>query len=66
MAEFCYDCFKKLFKPKVWERYILSQDKELCENCGEWKRVVVQKSSFILNIRRIAVKKHKKYSQRKR
>ena len=34
---------KKLSKDKVRERdYILSGDLDLCEGCGEWKKVVVR------------------------
>ena len=43
MAEFCAECFSKIFDEKVTERnYILSKDFDLCEECGEWKRVVVR------------------------
>ena len=42
MAEFCRDCFYKL-NPKEPFVPVLSApwDKDLCENCGEWKQVVV-------------------------
>jgi len=44
MAEFCLDCMNKILgtndKPK---EYILSWDLDLCEECGEWKRVVIRK-----------------------
>ena len=42
MAEFCVDCWNKLNQQDKPERaYILSFDLELCEECGEWKQVVV-------------------------
>ena len=42
MAEFCLDCWKKINRTKDsnW-RYVLSWEKELCEECGQYKRVVV-------------------------
>ena len=43
MAEYCFECFKKVFEEKARERdYILSEELDLCEGCGEWKRVVVR------------------------
>ena len=42
MAEFCPVCWNALNgfdEPE--EAYVLSWDLELCEGCGEWKRVVV-------------------------
>lgn len=43
MAEFCAECFSKVFNEKVTERkYIFSEDLDLCDRCGEWKRVVVR------------------------
>ncbi len=43
MAEYCFECFKKMSKEKVKEKdYILSGEPDLCEGCGEWKRVVVR------------------------
>ena len=42
MAEFCLECLNKLdnTQDSKW-RYVLSRDLELCEECGEFKRVVV-------------------------
>ena len=42
MAEFCFDCWKKINQKNFskWE-YCLSRELERCEECGEWKRVVV-------------------------
>ena len=50
MAEFCEECYKKIFGDvKENERIILSFDKDLCEECGEYKRTVlsVVHESFI-------------------
>ena len=42
MAEFCLECLNKLNKTNdsKW-RYVLSREKDLCEECGEYKRVVI-------------------------
>ena len=42
MAEFCLDCWNKINETKdsKW-RYVLSWGKDLCEECGEYKRVIV-------------------------
>ena len=42
MAEFCLKCFNKINETNDDEsKYIMSDDLDLCEECGEWKRVVV-------------------------
>ena len=42
MAEFCLDCFNKINGTNDSEDdYIISDDLELCEGCGQWKHVVV-------------------------
>ncbi len=42
MAEFCLKCFNKIHDTNIDERtYILSDYLDLCEECGEWKRIVV-------------------------
>ena len=42
MAEFCKNCFKEKIDPTAEEdKIILSEDAELCEGCGEEKRIVV-------------------------
>lgn len=42
MAEFCLECWNKINETQdsKW-RYALSRGKELCEECGEYKRVIV-------------------------
>lgn len=43
MAEICLECWRKLSgeqEPR-W-KYILSGELDLCEECGEWKRVIVR------------------------
>ena len=47
MAEFCLDCWNKLEGTHATERdYVLSGEWDLCEGCGEWKRVIVRKRYF--------------------
>ena len=42
MSEFCPECWNKLNGwNRPWAAYRLSWGRELCEGCGEWKRVVV-------------------------
>ena len=48
MAEICLECWGKLSderEPK-W-KYVLSKELDLCEECGEWRLVIV-KERFIL------------------
>lgn len=42
MAEFCLDCLCKLDGKHYNETdFVLSDDLDLCEGCGQWKHVVV-------------------------
>lgn len=42
MAEFCKECYKAKLDPSAEDdRIILSQEEELCEGCGETKKIVV-------------------------
>lgn len=42
MSEFCLDCWNKLNETHDSKyRYVLSWDKDLCEECMEYKRVIV-------------------------
>lgn len=44
MADFCLDCWNKINKTNdSGRKYILTEDLELCEGCGEWKRVIIAK-----------------------
>ena len=42
MAEFCLDCWNKINETQdsKW-RYVLSRDKDFCEECGQYKQVIV-------------------------
>lgn len=43
MSEICLDCWNKLNETKDPARkYILSWRKELCEDCGQMKRVIIR------------------------
>jgi len=42
MAEFCLECWNKINHTYETEhRYVMSRSKELCEECGQFKNVVV-------------------------
>ena len=42
MAEICLDCWNKLNGTHDSPaKYILSKELDLCEECGEWKHVIV-------------------------
>ena len=43
MSEICLDCLNKILKTNDAEtRYVISRDLDLCEQCGQYKRVVVK------------------------
>ncbi len=43
MAEFCKECFIEVCGADLKkEKIITSKDLDFCENCGEWKPVVVK------------------------
>ncbi len=42
MAEFCVDCWNKIMdREDTPKKFHLSRDLELCEECGQWKPVIV-------------------------
>ncbi len=42
MAEFCLDCWNKVNGTKDSKlRYVLSDELELCEECGQYRKVIV-------------------------
>lgn len=51
MAEFCLKCWNKLNERNdpAW-KYVLSWGRDLCEGCGEWKRVVVCEREWIFRL----------------
>lgn len=49
MAEFCYKCWNEINHYKnPPEAYILSWDYDICEGCGQWKRVVIENRKSLL------------------
>ncbi len=56
MAEFCLDCWNKINEAhdSKW-RYAFSWDKDLCEECGQYKRVIVAER-FVSRAQRVLVK----------
>lgn len=42
MAEFCLDCWNRINdkNDSRW-RYVFSQETDLCEGCGQYKRIIV-------------------------
>ena len=42
MAEFCLECWNKIngTRDSAW-RYVLSWEEDLCEECTQWKRVII-------------------------
>ncbi len=42
MAEFCLDCWNKINQVQDSKgRYVLSWERELCEEYGQYKRVII-------------------------
>ena len=50
MAEFCLDCWNKISETNdPPEKYIISKDLDFCEECREWKPVIVmEKRAWII------------------
>ena len=43
MAEFCKDCFLRLFPDDYKdEQIIVSEDLDICEGCADFKQVVIK------------------------
>ena len=51
MAEFCLECWNKMNhrNDSSW-RYVLSWELDICEGCGEWKRVIVCEREWLLRL----------------
>ena len=55
MAEFCLDCWNKLNEMNDSKRrYVLSWEKDLCEGCGEYKRVIIKERLWSITQKGIA------------
>ena len=47
MAEYCLDCWNTINGTRDKKRkYIMSKGLDLCEGCGEYKRVVIVKRKY--------------------
>ncbi len=47
MAEFCVQCYNRINQKKTHPcDYILSFYPELCEGCGEYKRVIILRTPY--------------------
>ncbi len=42
MAEFCFECFRKIDGDKSLTENDVIMDMDLCEGCGEWKPCVIR------------------------
>lgn len=48
MAEFCLECLEKLDEKQYDpDEFVISDDLDLCEGCGQWKHVVVVRRSAV-------------------
>lgn len=49
MSEFCLECWNKIMEAKDPPRkYIISRDLDICEECGQWKRVIIREHSWYI------------------
>jgi hypothetical protein len=47
MAEFCYECYKKILKgDREKDELVISKYLDLCEGCGKYKPVVIEEKSM--------------------
>lgn len=47
MAEFCVDCWNKIAGTNLpANKYILSKELDLCEECGRYRRVVIMEKKY--------------------
>lgn len=47
MAEFCLDCWNRINETNHGkDRYIISEDLDLCEGCGEMKHIIIMKNDW--------------------
>ena len=43
MAEFCLECWNKIMNTDdPPQKYVLSKELDFCEECGQWKSVIVR------------------------
>jgi len=47
MAEFCLDCWNKINDSRYTIKdFVISRELDLCEECGEYKQVIVRKRFY--------------------
>lgn len=47
MAEFCLECWNKINNRNDSEdKYILSDEDDFCEACGQWKKIIVMERKY--------------------
>ena len=59
MAEYCLECFNEMNGTDYTEKdYVISDDLELCEGCGEYKNVVItrRKENGFITILRVILR----------
>ena len=48
MAELCLDCWNKIHRKNFYKWDVkLTWRKDLCEECGQWKRVVLREKTIL-------------------
>ena len=48
MAEFCLECWNEINETNdKKEKYIFTQNLELCEGCGKWKKTIVIERKYL-------------------
>ena len=67
MAEFCLDCWNKLNQTNdsKW-RYVISWQKDFCEGCAQYKRVIIKERIWSRVQRMIAEASEYSKEQKKR
>ena len=56
MAELCFDCLNETMGGKEDRRkYVYSDYLDLCEGCGQYKKVVLCKRGFLYYIRKFRI-----------
>ncbi len=63
MAEFCLECWNRINKRNYTEcDYLLSEDLDLCEGCGQYKQVIIREKTFLESL---AYELHRKFNKNK-
>ena len=47
LAEFCLECWNRMNETNdAPDKYIISEDLALCEECGKWKHVIIAERKY--------------------